>query len=275
MTDKIAPVEDETKDESDNLRSKYGGVVENLSNCTIEISSDNTILITEAMANNARLQYYASPRSIHALHPPSSSAHAHHSNLNESSSSSSYLLQNLHNVTILLHGSRPSIHLQNIHTCKIYITEPTLGAVHVTNAQSSILHCSCYQLRVHDSKNVQFTVWTRSGPIIEGCTGMVFMGNYYLESEALSGNNSNVCGNGGSLEASDGAVVVGRNMYWDVKDFNWLRALRKSPNFVVVDQVVATKEVKVVSDSKDVIPMKTCAEVAITIEEVDDSEDEL
>ncbi|KAL3758241.1 hypothetical protein ACHAWU_004879 [Discostella pseudostelligera] len=277
MTDKISSVEDETKLESDNLRSKYGGVVENLSNSTIEISSENTIHITVAMANNDRLEYYSSPRSIHALHPSSSSTHAHHSNhVHESSSSSSYLLQNLHNVTILLHGSRPSLHLQNIHNCKIYITEPILGAVHVTNAQSSTLHCSCYQLRVHDSKDVQFTVWTRSGPIIEGCTDMVFMGNYYLESEVLADNSDNVSGNGGTLDVTNSAIVVGRNMYWDVKDFNWLRALRKSPNFVVVDMVVATKEKKPALDTKDVLPTDTFAEVATTtVDEEDDSEDEL
>jgi hypothetical protein len=28
----------------------------------------------------------------------------------------------------------------------------------------------------------------------------------------------------------------GRNMYWDVKDFNWLRSLRKSPNFTVIEE---------------------------------------
>ena len=27
----------------------------------------------------------------------------------------------------------------------------------------------------------------------------------------------------------------GRNMYWDVKDFNWLRSLKKSPNFTVIE----------------------------------------
>jgi len=105
---------------------------------------------------------------------------------------------------------------------------------------------------------------------------MVFMGNYYLESEVLADNSDNVSGNGGTLDVTNSAIVVGRNMYWDVKDFNWLRALRKSPNFVVVDMVVATKEKKPALDTKDVLPMDTFAEVATTtVDEEDDSEDEL
>jgi hypothetical protein len=64
---------------------------------------------------------------------------------------------------------------------------------------------------VHDSENVEFGVWVRSGPIIEKSTGIVFTGDFFK-------SNSN----------------IGRNMYWDVKDFNWLRSLRKSPNFTVV-----------------------------------------
>ena len=64
----ISPLKDETNSSLDIIRSKFGGVLENLSDCTIEISSDNTtIFITEAMADHGRLQYYTQPRSIHAL----------------------------------------------------------------------------------------------------------------------------------------------------------------------------------------------------------------
>ena len=48
---------------------------------------------------------------------------------------------------------------------------------------------------------------------------MVFGGDYYYLDDDDDNNNSD---------------VVEKNMYWDVKDFNWLRTLRKSPNFVVV-----------------------------------------
>jgi hypothetical protein len=38
----------------------------------------------------------------------------------------------------------------------------------------------------------------------------------------------------GSGGEGGGCGGVGENMYWDVKDFNWLRTLRKSPNYTVV-----------------------------------------
>lgn len=264
----LRAMDKETEIESDSQRSiDNGGLLENLSYCAVEISPNNTIRIIETMETD-RLQYYTSPRSVHALHLPSSS-HCTNSNASsEESSLSSYLLQNLDNVIVLLHGSRPSLHLQHIHNCKIYISEPTLGAVHVTDARSSTLHCSCYQLRVHDSECVQFNVWTRSGPIIEGCKGMVFIGNYYLQNDIVDDNPD---GNEKSNK-----ITIGRNMFWDVKDFNWLRATRKSPNFVVVDGGAAGKEENTVLDTNIVIPVEKCAEMSTTMEEPDDdTEDEL
>jgi hypothetical protein len=77
---------------------------------------------------------------------------------------------------------------------------------------------------VHDSKDVKFNVWVRSGPIIEDCTAIVFEGNYHCVGEKDAVNNV----------VSSGVGEVGRNMFWDVKDFLWLRALRKSPNFTVI-----------------------------------------
>ena len=195
-----------------------GGVLENKSDCIIEIFPDDNIQVNKA--SKSQIQYYSRPRRINSLHPPafnnSNNTQQHNTSSSSSSSGSmSYLLQNLTNVTILLHGSRPTLHIKNIHNCHIYVTEPTLGPVHMTNCHSSQIRCSCYQLRIHDSINVKFGVWVRSGPIIENCKEMVFEGDYYLED-----------GGGGGVGKN--------NMYWDVKDFNWLRTLRKSPNFVVV-----------------------------------------
>jgi len=174
----------------------------------------------------------------------------------------SYLLQNLTNVTILLHGSRPSLHIKNIHNCHIYVTEPTLGPVHLMNCHSSEIRCSC------DSIHVTFHVWVRSGPIIENCKGMVFGGDYfYLDDDDNNGD------------------VVEKNMYWDVKDFNWLRTLRESPNFVVVaadvtvdvsDEGDVRMDGKVVSD-KDVGPRSVSVQddTSPSQEEEEDSDEEL
>ena len=234
-----------------------GGMLENKNDCVIEIFPNGSIQVDEM--TESRIQYYNSPRLINSLHPPilnnNSTQQSNAASL--SSDGSSFLLQNLTNVTILLHGSRPTLHIKNIHNCHIYVTEPTLGPVHLTNCHSSEIRCSCYQLRIHDSTNVKFGVWVRSGPIIENCKEMVFEGNYY------SGDESG----------------VGKNMFRDVKDFNWLRTLRKSPNFVVI---VADYDESSVKDEVPPVKVDQVAETSTSQqlpsqeeEDEEDSEDEL
>ena len=70
---------------------------------------------------------------------------------------------------------------------------------------------------------MEFRVHVRSGPIIEDCTGIVFRGDYYPDAISAAHAGS---------DDGDGSTV--ENMYRDVKDFNWLRTLVPSPNFVVV-----------------------------------------
>ena len=60
---------------------------------------------------------------------------------------------------------------------------------------------------------------------------MIFEGDYYHLEEENDDDDVNIINNDKGGYGSSG---VGRNMYWDVKDFNWLRALRKSPNFTVI-----------------------------------------
>ena len=198
---KMQQVEEQPKEEQQT--QAYGGAIENKSNCIIELITDGSVNINNEDNSQKQWQIYAVPRPYHASPDMSS----------DSTCPSSYLLQNLTNVTVILHPTLQSLHIQNIHNCKLYST--VLGPVHVTNCQNSTIRCSAYQLRVHDSKNVDFGVWARSGPIIEDCTAIVFAGDFYSSGEP----------NG----------QPGRNMYWDVKDFNWLRCLRKSPNFTVVE----------------------------------------
>lgn len=54
-----------------------------------------------------------------------------------------------------------------------------------------------------------------SGPIIEGCKEMKFYQRDYVS----NGNDA--------YDKED-------NLYWDVKDFHWLKNLVKSPNFTVI-----------------------------------------
>jgi hypothetical protein len=108
---------------------------------------------------------------------------------------------------------------------------------------------------VHESKSIKFGAWVRSGPIIEHCTEMTFAGDFYTDDNQ-----------------------PGKNMYWDVKDFNWLRSLRKSPNFTVIEKVVETRDAVLGVDA--VISQNGIQTQIIETEEnagevEDDSEDEL
>jgi len=252
------------------LKARYGGIVENMTDCIVEVLPDGTLRINEI--SEEELQKHALPKPCDAAMAcsnamgfvsgsrealtgiPSSKilqtaattdnvtkkmtdstattaatpAHNQSKTISSSASSpSSYLLRNLSNTTILLHLPHLlSLHLHNISHCRIYVTQPTLGPVHVTKCHSSHVQCSCYQLRVHESTNVRFRVWTRSGPIIEDCSGMVFDGDYFDDDcDTNSNSNSNLTNNAESPR---------KNMFWDVKDFNWLRTLKKSPNFEVI-----------------------------------------
>ncbi|KAL7468059.1 hypothetical protein ACHAXS_008286 [Conticribra weissflogii] len=265
-----------SQDHSEYLKSKYGGIIDNIADCTVEVLPDGTLRINET--SEEELRKYSLPRPYNmatacptdmssvsgsqegsAIIPPpkvalqtaaiadnavdnvnknmsmsettaTSSNPIHNqfaSTSSSTSSSSSYLIQNLSNTTLILHLPHlVSLHLHNISHCCIYVTQPTLGPVHVTKCHSSHVQCSCYQLRVHESTNVRFCVWTRSGPIIEDCSQMVFDGGYYGDLCDTNGNSSR--------NLTKYAESPGKNMYWDVKDFNWLRTLKKSPNFEVI-----------------------------------------
>lgn len=179
--------------------SNYGGVLEDVtSSCTVEVMNDNTVRIDESRRNH-----------FNDWHARSCSEEPRGSG---SDGSSSYLIRNLENATVLLHGTRPSVHMRHVRNCAIVVSDETHGPVHVTYCHSTVVRCSCFQLRVHESTGVEFRIWARSGPIIEDCRDITFAGDYCRASE----------------------VVNRRNLFWDVKDFNWLRALKKSPNFEVV-----------------------------------------
>lgn len=126
----------------------------------------------------------------------------------------SFLLQNLTRCRILLKGTYESIHIIGAKDCNIRIINPIHGPVHVTNChQTSIYIAFSRQLRIHDCTNVGFYIHVGSGPIIEGCRGMKF-----YQRDNCTGEHK------------------GKNLYWDVKDFNWLKNNVKSPNFEVFIQ---------------------------------------
>ncbi|KAL7489341.1 hypothetical protein ACHAW6_014927 [Cyclotella cf. meneghiniana] len=237
--------------EQEKLALGFSGVIENKSNCIIEVLADGSLTLRDEADPQEYWKFYAIPRPYPASPSPDLSS----KQSIPPAGPSSYLLQSLTDTTVILHPELQSLHIQNIHHCKIYSV--VSGPVHVTNCHDSDIRCGAYQLRVHDSKSVKFGVWVRSGPIIEGCTDMVFAGDFYQR---------------GSEEPDR---QLGRNMYWDVKDFNWLRSLRKSPNFVVVDDEKGVKNADDDSKVSEVVDRDAREDDVISAVEEEDSEDEL
>lgn len=212
----------------------FGGVVDDKSDSFIEVQSDGSINQTRN-DNHEHWSTYATPRAVGQT---------------ADTGKSSYLIRNIRNSMIIIHSTLQSLHIQNIHNCKIHAS--VLGPVHVTNCHDSEIRCSAYQLRVHDSKSITFGVWVRSGPIIEDCTCMVFAGDFYTSSSE-----------------------PGRNMFWDVKDFKWLRSLRKSPNFTVIEHNAHDDSGAVGSENASNTVNKEIDSKKHYVEVDEDSEDEL
>jgi hypothetical protein len=123
-------------------------------------------------------------------------------------------------------GTYSSIHIINTKNTTIQINTPIAGPTHVTNCHDTNITLSfCRQLRIHDCINVSFYIHVASGPIIEGCKGMKFYQCDYI-----------------SHGKDD--FEKEQNLYWDVKDFHWLKNLVKSPNFAVFTEEERMKEVQ-------------------------------
>ena len=110
-----------------------------------------------------------------------------------------------------LRRSRPykAIHLLNITHCHVVVSQGVEGAIHVSSCGHLELVASCHQLRLHESQYLKCHVKVGSGPILEGCSNILFF-------------------------ASSKTDLVR-----DTKDFNWLRNGVPSPNYSIVDAMIS------------------------------------
>jgi Tubulin binding cofactor C. len=134
----------------------------------------------------------------------------------------------------------------------------------VTNCQdTTILIPYSRQIRIHDCTNLSFIVHVASGPIIEGCKGIKFYQKDYRPTTDLSGGAIN-----------NDVHPAGMNLYWDVKDFHWLKNHVKSPNFDVFTEDALRQEKSlhdlIASLSNSVATMRN-VKVTGEIEQVADS----
>ena len=113
------------------------------------------------------------------------------------------------------HGLYNSVHVIQATNSNVKIASAIHGPVHVTNCTNTLLQIPfSRQLRIHDCTSVSFVIHCASGPIIEGSKEMKFYQNDFEKKYS---------------EDFDAGV----NLYWDVKDFFWLKNNIKSPNFEV------------------------------------------
>jgi len=195
---------DDTNDRSKSLKSNKnitsfdGHCISNRTNCHIQLLPDGTLNITHVKTHQTETI----------------------SRSNEGTKVTALLIRDVENCTISIHGLYNSIHVMKVKSSHINIQSPVHGPVHVTECINSTIQIPfSRQLRIHDCTNINFVIHVASGPIIEGCKSMRFyQKNYKKESEDESMDDQ-------ELESVS-------NLYWDVKDFHWLKQT-KSPNFNV------------------------------------------
>ncbi len=152
-----------------------------------------------------------------------------------------------------------SLHIINVKDTTIEIKTPVSGPVHVTNCSNSKVMISfCRQLRIHDCHGVDFSIHVASGPIIEGCKEMKFYQKDYVSHGRDNHENE-------------------QNLYWDVKDFHWLKNLVKSPNFTVHSEEERVKQLQRESQNVSGASVELDPQKPIDDEEegVESSDDEL
>ncbi|KAK4664955.1 uncharacterized protein QC763_509160 [Podospora pseudopauciseta] len=87
------------------------------------------------------------------------------------------------------------------------------GPVHVTGLKRCVVVVTARQVRIHDCEEVDFYLWVRSEPIIEGCKGVRFA----------------------PLPEGMETGAEGENKWKEVKDFLWLKE-GQSPNWGVLGE---------------------------------------
>lgn len=129
-----------------------------------------------------------------------------------------FSLYKLSNCEVRLHGLTTALRLSHLTSCRI-ICAPTNGSIFVQHCKDITLISASRQIRIHDTFDSTFCIYTQSRPTIEHCKGLKFapynathenMEQWLLKCE----------------------FALERNEWNDVQDFNWLRA--NSPNWSAV-----------------------------------------
>jgi hypothetical protein len=86
---------------------------------------------------------------------------------------SDFVLANLDHCSVHLIGRMPALRIQGLSHCSV-TAGPVTGATFINGAEHCSFHLASYQVRIHHVTSSTFRLRTRSRPIIERCSGLLF-----------------------------------------------------------------------------------------------------
>ena len=114
-----------------------------------------------------------------------------------------------------MNGVVKMLFMRNIRNCKLNLA-PSENSIMLIGSRDSEINMVAQQIRIHDSFDVTFGVYTNSKLIIEGSSRLKFK-TYSAEKELMVKSG-----------------ILGKDNLWqEVQDFNWIKQ-EQSPNFELV-----------------------------------------
>ena len=170
-------------------------------------------------------------------------------NLNRPSSSNSYDINHLNNTTIIKNSQDVDVlyhdlMISNLDHCTIkiacittavridhvknstFIFGPVNGSIHIEYAENCIFVFASRQLRIHYCTNSKFFIYTKSKPIIEDTSNVLFT-TYNLFYSTIQHDLKET-----NMDQPQ------ENLYYDVQDFHWLKQ-QQSPNWSLMSDDVS------------------------------------
>jgi len=135
--------------------------------------------------------------------------------LNQEDLDSNFKLENLEGCTVTMNGTSKMLFLRNIKNCTLNLA-PAENSIMIHNCTNSNVNMIAQQIRIHDSYDVVFGVYTISKLIIEGSQRVKFRpyecDEWRMKSVKMYGL---------------------KNLWQEVQDFNWIKQ-EQSPNFELI-----------------------------------------
>jgi hypothetical protein len=118
---------------------------------------------------------------------------------------SDFVLANLEHCRVHLIGRMPALRIQGLSHCSV-TAGPVTGATFINGAEHCSFHLASYQVRIHHVTSSTFRLRTRSRPIIERCSGLLF--GPLVDPAAAGLPGTAAATGGGAAAAAGGAEAV-------------------------------------------------------------------